>query len=39
MEYDALFSHPVVNEAAPSQEGSAPVQNPEFSDATDRKTK
>lgn len=39
MEYDALFSHPVVNEAAPSQNASAPVQNPEFSDAVDRKTK
>lgn len=32
-----LFSHPVVNEPSPAQESTAPVQNPEFSDAPDKK--
>lgn len=31
-----LFSHPVVNEPTSAQKSSAPVQNPEFSDAPDK---
>lgn len=31
-----LFSHPVVNEARAAQGSTAPVQNPEFSDAPDK---
>lgn len=39
MKHGDLFSHPVVNEPSPAQESSAPVQNPEFSDAPDQKNR
>ncbi|WP_157576600.1 hypothetical protein [Mycobacterium sp. GA-2829] len=32
-----LFSHPIVTEPSPAQNSTAPVQNPIFSDAPDKK--